>query len=212
VRRRRGPRFLDVSQPVDASVACWPGDTPFSSHWVMHLDRGDSCTVSRITMSPHNGTHADAPSHFLSGAPGIGEVDVGKYVGRCRVVERIGDGPLTAREVARWRVRRGDRVLVRTRRRVDPTRFPARFAHLTGESAAALAKSGAVLFGIDTPSVDHRDSKTMDAHLALLGGGVAILENLDLSRARPGRYRLIAPPARFAGLDAAPVRALLELS
>jgi arylformamidase len=209
-RTRRGSCLLDISRPVDASIACWPGDTPFASEWVMHLDRGDSCTVSRITLSPHNGTHADAPSHFLAGAPGIGEVPVEKYVGPCRVVERIGDGPLLPREVARWRVRRGDRILVRTRRRVDPRRFPARFAHLAPEAAVALASAGAVLFGIDTPSVDHRDSKTMDAHLALLGGGVAILENLDLTKARPGRWRLLAAPVRFSGLDAAPVRALLE--
>jgi arylformamidase len=195
---------------VDGSVACWPGDTPFSREWVCHLREGAAVTVSRVTTSPHNGTHADAPCHFLLGAPGIGEVPVEKYVGPCRVVERIGNGPISAAEARRWRPRRGDRILVRTRRRVDPRAFPARFAHLTGESAAVLADAGAVLFGIDTPSVDHRDSKTMDAHKTLLRGGVAILENLDLTRARPGRYRLLAAPVRYRRLDAAPVRALLE--
>jgi arylformamidase len=208
--RRRRRRLLDVSQPLDPSTACWPGDTPFSRAWAAHLDAGAAVTVSRVTTSPHNGTHADAPCHFLAGAPGIGEVDPGKYVGPCRVVERIGSGPLTPAEARRWRVRRGDRILVRTRRRVDPRVFPARFAHLTGEAAAVLAGAGAVLFGIDTPSVDRRDSKTMDAHRALLGGGVAILENLDLSRVRPGRYGLLAAPLRLPGLDASPVRALLE--
>ena len=208
--RRRAPRLLDVSQPLDARTAPWPGDTPFSAKWVCHLGEGAAVTVSAITTSPHNGTHADAPCHFLAGAAGIGEVPLEAYIGPCRVVERIGDGPLTAAEARRWRVRRGDRILVRTRRRVDPAVFPARFAHLTGESAAVLAAAGAALFGIDTPSVDHRDSKTMDAHRALLAGGTAILENLDLSRAKPGRYRLIAPPVRLSGLDAGPVRAVLE--
>jgi arylformamidase len=207
---KRRPRLLDISQPVDASIACWPGDTPFHSEWACHIGKGAAVTVSKVTTSPHNGTHADAPCHFLLGAPGIGEVDVGKYVGPCRIVERIGAGPLTAAEVRRWRVRKGERILVRSRRRIDPRVFPAKFAHLVGESAALLADAGAVLFGIDTPSVDHRDSKTMDAHKALLRGGVAILENLDLTKAKPGRSRLIAPPAKFMGLDAAPVRALLE--
>ena len=203
-------RLLDISQAVDASTACWPGDTPFSLKWVAHLDEGAAVTVSAITTSPHNGTHADAPCHFLKGAPGIGEVDVAKYVGPCRVVERLGTGPLTAAEVRRWRARKGERILVRTRRRVDPAVFPVRFAHLVGESAKILARAGVVLFGIDTPSVDHRDSKTMDAHRALLSGGTAILENLDLSKAKPGRWRLVAPPLRLPGLDASPVRALLE--
>jgi arylformamidase len=203
-------RLLDISQAVDASTAPWPGDTPFSAKWVAHLEKGAPVTVSAITTSPHNGTHADAPCHFAAGAPGIGEVDVAKYVGPCRVVERWGTGPISAAEVRRWKPRRGQRILVRTRKRVDPSVFPARFAHLTGESAALLARAGVVLFGIDTPSVDHRDSKTMDAHRALLAGGTAILENLDLSRAKPGRYRLIAPPVKYRGLDAGPVRALLE--
>ena len=207
---KRRPRLLDISQPVDGSIACWPGDTPFHSEWACHIGQGAAVTVSKVTSSPHNGTHADAPCHFLLGAPGIGEVDVGKYVGPCRVVERIGTGPLTPAEVRRWRVRKGERILVRSRRRLDPRVFPAKFAHLVGDSAALLAAAGAVLFGIDTPSVDHRDSKTMDAHKALLRGGVAILENLDLTKAKAGRWRLIAPPAKFMGLDAAPVRALLE--
>ncbi len=204
--------WIDASQPVDSSIACWPGDTPFSSEWACTIEGGAAVAVSRIVTSPHNGTHADAPCHFLAGAAGIGEVDVGAYIGPCRVVERIGAGPLRAGEVAAWRPRRDDRILVRTRRRVDPRRFPKRFAHLTGESAALLAAAGVALFGIDTPSVDFVASKTMDAHRALLAGGVAILENLDLSRASPGRYDLVAPPLRLPGLDASPVRALLRAS
>lgn len=202
-------RWRDISQPVDASVACWPGDTPFSVEWVAHLDRGAPVTVSKITSSPHNGTHADAPNHFLQGAPGIGEVDPAAYLGPCRVVERIGTGPLRPEEVRRWRVKRGDRLLARTRRRVDPRRFPKRFAHLTGASARVLAEAGAVLFGIDTPSVDFVTSRTMEAHRVLLSGGIAILENLDLTGVRTGRYVLVAPPLRLRGLDASPVRALL---
>ncbi len=207
---RRGRRLVDISQPVDAGVACWPGDTPFSSTWTAHLGDGAPVTLSAVTTSPHNGTHADAPCHFIEGGAGIGEVDPGKYVGPCRVVERIGTGPLTAAEVRGWRPRRGERILVRTRRRVDHRVFPKRFAHLTGESAGILAGAGVVLFGIDTPSVDFRESKTMEAHRALLSGGTAILENLDLTGVETGRWRLIAPPIRYSRLDAAPVRALLE--
>ncbi len=207
---RRAPRLLDISQPLDARTAAWPGDTPFAARWVAAIARGAAVNVSVVTTSPHNGTHADAPCHFVDGAAGIGEVPLESYIGPCRVVQRMGDRPLAAAEVRRWRVRRGERLLVRTRRRVDPRRFPARFAHLTGESARALAGAGAVLFGIDTPSVDHRESKSMEAHRALLSGGVAILENLDLTRARPGRWELLAAPVKFTGLDAGFVRAVLR--
>ena len=46
-------------------------------------------------------------------------------------------------------------------------------------------------------------------HRALLGDGVAVLENLNLNNVKPGRYFLIAPPVKIAGVDAAPVRAVL---
>jgi arylformamidase len=66
------------------------------------------------------------------------------------------------------------------------------------------------LVGLDTPSMDPFDSKTMDAHHALLGAGVAILENLSLAHVEPAEYELIALPLRWPGLDASPVRAVLR--
>ena len=95
-------------------------------------------------------------------------------------------------------------------RTVDPDEWPAEFAHLDPEAAEVLAEAGVVLFGIDTPSVDHQDGKTLDAHKALLAGNVAILENLDLSGVRPMPYELMAFPLRIAGADASPVRAVLR--
>lgn len=203
-------RIVDVSQRVSAASGVFPGDTRFELTKICTMAGGASCDVGTIRSSLHVGTHADAPSHFVPGAPHIADVPLDAYLGPAVVVERIGDGPITAADVARWPVARGDRVLVRTRRAVDPSAFPAEFAHLTEESARALAAAGAVLFGIDTPSVDHQTSKTLAAHKALFAGGVAILENLDLTGAAPGRWELIALPLRIEGGDAAPVRAVLR--
>ena len=77
--------------------------------------------------------------------------------------------------------------------------------------AAELARRGLRLFGVDAPSVDERESRTLDVHHALFDGGAFVLENLDLWAVEPGRYELIALPQRLASLDAAPVRALLRL-
>jgi arylformamidase len=198
--------LIDVSRRVSPTSAVFPGDVPFE---IVQTDIG-SCVVGRIATTLHIGTHADAPNHFVRGAAGIADVDLAKYFGPCRVVERIGDGPITADEVARWNLQRGMRYLVKTQRVVDPDVFPDAFAHLDPEAARTLASAGVELFGIDTSSVDHKDSKTLDAHKALLGGGVAILENLDLTAARPGPYELMAFPLRIAGADASPVRAVLR--
>jgi arylformamidase len=45
-----------------------------------------------------------------------------------------------------------------------------------------------------------------------LDRGVCVLENLDLREAEPGEYVLDALPMKVAGLDAAPVRAVLEFT
>ena len=202
--------LIDISQSVSPRAAVFPGDTPFSLRKVAEMAHGASCDVGTITTTLHIGTHADAPSHFATGAPAIADVPLERYFGPAKVVERIGDGAITVDEVRAWNLLRGMRYLVRTRTTVDPSVFPDAFAHIDPAAAAVLAEAGVALFGIDTPSVDHRDSKTLDAHKALLRGGVAILENLDLTRARPGPYELMAFPLRIEGADASPVRAVLR--
>lgn len=203
-------KLIDVSQRVSPQAGVFPGDTRFTLRKVCAMADGGSCDVGTITTTLHVGTHADAPSHFTPGAPSIDEVPLDRYFGPARVVERLGDGPLTAAEVRSWNPQPGLRYLVRTRRSVDPDVFPDAFAHLEAGAAEVLAAARVPLFGIDTPSIDHRDSKTLDAHKRLLAGGVAILENLDLSQARVGPYELIAFPLRIAGADASPVRAVLR--
>lgn len=202
--------LIDISQTVSSRSGVFPGDTRFELRRVAELAKGASCDVGTITTTLHIGTHADAPSHFAQGAAAIDAVPLDRYFGPTRVVERIGDGPITEADVRAWNPLRGLRYLVRTRAVVDPDVFPETFAHLEPAAAAVLADAGVILFGIDTPSVDHRESKTLDAHRTLLRGGVAILENLDLTLARPGPYELMAFPLKIAGADASPVRAVLR--
>ncbi|MCX5761750.1 MAG: hypothetical protein NTW72_09655, partial [Gemmatimonadetes bacterium] len=72
------------------------------------------------------------------------------------------------------------------------------------------AADGLLLLGVDCPSVDTRHSKELAVHHALFDGGAFILENLDLTSVPAGAYDLAAPPLKIAGLDAAPVRAILR--
>jgi len=202
--------LIDISQRVTPDSSVFPGDTAFTLRKVASLDEGASCDVGTIQTTLHIGTHADAPSHFVQGADGIGEVPLERYFGPSRVMNRIGNGPLTADEVRAWNPVKGMRYLVRTRETIDPNEWPAEFAHLDPAAAQVLADAGVVLFGIDTPSVDHQESKTLDAHRALLAGNVAILENLDLTGVRPMPYELMAFPLRIPGADASPVRAVLR--
>jgi arylformamidase len=205
--------IIDISQPISPETAVFPGDTPFSREWVMRIEDGSSCNVSTMRMSVHCGTHTDAPLHFDGRGADMASVDLDPYIGPCRVIEvrGAGDPPLVpAVELTADRLRGVRRVLLRTSDRSGWDRFDPTFTAVGPQAAQALVRAGVVLVGIDTPSVDHADSKDLAGHHVLLRGGVAILENLDLSRVEPGDYELIALPLRIVGSDSSPVRAILR--
>ena len=78
------------------------------------------------------------------------------------------------------------------------------------DTSKALALQGVKLVGTDAPSVDPQDSKTMDAHKAVLEHDMRILEGLVLDGVPEGRYELIALPLKIAGGDAGLCRAILR--
>lgn len=203
--------IYDISPLVDPLVAVWPGDTPFSSKDLLRLEEGASVHLSSITLSCHTGAHADAPSHFMAGAPSIDAVPLLRYLGPCRLIDvRPADGVVRPADVENADFSASPRLLLRTRETNDRTRFPATFATLSVELIEHLAARGVVLIGLDTPSVDRFDSKDLPCHKALYARGIANLESLDLTGVPEGRYELIALPLRLRGRDASPVRAILR--
>lgn len=206
-------RVWDISEPISPATAVYPGDTPFSHEWVMRMDRGASCNVSTMRMSVHCGTHTDAPLHFDSTAPAIADVDLSLYLGPARVIDVSAAGePALVVVDDRFlaAIAGAQRVLLRTSAVHDSTVFDPRFVALGEAAARAIVASGVRLVGIDTPSMDHATSADLASHHVLHRGGVAILENLDLSRVAPGEYELIALPLRIVGSDSSPVRAILR--
>lgn len=204
-------RIWDISEALGPLTATWPGDSPFSREWVMRLDEGHSCNVSTIRSSVHNGTHGDAPLHFLEDGKAIDEVPLDAYLGRCTVVEvEPSDDGFVPSAALDALADDCERVLFRTSPTHDAETFDEDFCAL-GEAAAKRAVArGLRLVGLDTPSIDHVSSKTMAGHKVLLRGQVAILENLDLTGVPEGEYELIALPLKIRGGDAAPIRAILR--
>jgi arylformamidase len=200
----------DISPPVSPAVEVWPGDTPFTSRKVMELAAGDSCNVTTIQTTVHVGAHADAPLHFAADAADAATVDLDPYLGPARVVRLPTDGAITRAQLESLDLAGVVRLLVHTRSLTGPPSYSGPMSHLDPEAAAWLAARRFKLVGLDSYSVDHRDSKTLPSHHALLAGGVRNLEGLDLTGVPPGDYELIALPLRLVGCDASPVRAILR--
>ncbi|WP_175944904.1 arylformamidase [Caballeronia sp. BCC1704] len=203
--------LIDISPPIAAATPVWPGDTPVGIERVWRIEAGSPVNVARLTLSPHTGAHADAPLHYDEHGAAIGEVALETYIGACRVVHCIGASPVvTAEMIAPHLDDAPPRVLIRTYDRAPLDAWDSAFCAVAPHTIDLLAAKGVKLVGIDTPSLDPQESKTMDAHRRIRAHGMAILEGLVLDAVAPGDYELIALPLKFSTLDASPVRAVLR--
>lgn len=206
-------KIHDITRAVAKGIPVWPGDTPYDFRFVARIADGASVNVGRVEMSVHTGAHTDAPLHFDDRGADVASVPLSKYLGPCVVVDAHPGGPggVLPQHLppsADEAVRRTKRLLVRSYAR-RPAGFDPSMAHATAALADWLHERGAVLFGIDTDSMDAFDSKELPAHHRLTHHGIAILEGIDLSAVEPGTYELVALPLRLVGADASPVRAVL---
>jgi arylformamidase len=202
--------ILDISVLVQPGTPEWPGDVPFSCGWSARIGQGATVNLSHVAGSPHVGTHADAPLHVRDGWPASDQLPLEPFMGPVMVLDftRAPAGTL-ALDAADPRLEGCERLLLRTDRTIADGVFPDAWPVLSAATAILLAAAGVKLVGVDAPSVDERESKSLEVHNALFSGGAFVLENLDLRGVAEGEYDLVALPQRLGGLDAAPVRAAL---
>ncbi len=177
-------RIIDITQEF-FSCKVYPGDTAPSFRRVKSISNGDECNVTDITMCAHNGTHIDAPFHFVDGGDTVEKLDLDKLIGSVSVVPIENFGKFTRDTMPK-------RVI---------------FNNCDGfsrEQAETLAKSGTELIGISGQSVGNAE-----IHRILLEKGIVLLEGLMLDGVKNGEYTLFAAPIKLGGADGAPVRALL---
>ena len=204
--------WIDVSMPVRGGMPHWPGDPAPRIERIAEVGAGDPATVSQIAFSVHTGTHVDAPLHFIAGGRALDEMPLDAVIGPARVIEVRDRTAIGAEELRRHAIRRGERVLLRTRnseRAGGLDRFTEEFVTLAADGARFLAARGVRVVGIDALSIDRYGDRTFGSHHALLGAGIWIIEGLDLSGVAPGRYELVCLPLRIADCEAAPARAAL---
>lgn len=209
---RPAPRTLwDISAPVHAASPVFPGDTPYSQQWCATIGPGCPVNVSAVTLSPHVGTHADAPLHYDADGAAIGAVPLDAFIGPCRVIHAIGCGPLIEwRHIAHAAAGLPPRVLVRTYEHMPVDRWDGGLTAYAPETIERLADAGVLLVGIDTASIDPADSKPLPSHQVIRRRGLRVLENLVLDAVPESDYELIALPLRLTTADASPVRAVLR--
>ncbi len=190
--------IYDISQEV-FSCRVFPGDPRPTAEKPQQISRGDVCNLTAFSMCAHNGTHVDAPSHFIREGKTIDQMGLIPYVGPCFVARHEGDVTAADAEgiLARAKSAGADRrILIGGR------------ATVTLAAAQVFAAEGLLLLGNESQTVGPEDAP-MAVHLALLGAEVTLLEGIVLAHIPEGRYFLSAAPLNLGGCDGAPCRAYL---
>jgi len=204
--------LYDISLPVDAKTVTFPGDPTIRFHPALRLERDEVVNLSAMEMCVHTGTHFDAPWHFFDHGARSDQVPLEAFLGPALVAE-IPDVMAVGRaELERVPIDGVERLLLKTRNSslLHDSVFHQDFTYLTKDGAKYLVSRGLRLIAIDYFSIDRFGSPDFPAHHALLGAGVVIVEAVDLSHVPSGDYELLCLPMKLAGVDGAPVRAVLR--
>jgi arylformamidase len=188
-------KIYDITREL-LSAEVYPGDpTPIMLH-KLQISEGDACNLSTISMCLHNGTHIDAPLHFIDGGKSAEKLDLGVFIGECKVVTFF-EPEITGADIDEI-PNSCERLLIKGFGK----------SRLSKSAALALIDRGIRLVGIDHPTIGI-DSDNIEVHKILLGADIAILEGLDFSGVPSGDYVLVAPPLKIKGADGVPTRAFL---
>ena len=179
-------KIIDITQEL-FSCRVFPGDNPPTFERVKNIEH-NGYNLTNVSMCVHNGTHIDAPNHFIQNGKAVHELDLEVFYGKCVVVEPS--------EITLALESRCERLLIKGE------------CEISDDTARLIADSNVKLLGVESQSVGKIESP-MNTHLILLEKEIVLLEGLDLSGVTPGEYVLSAFPLKMQGADGSPVRAVL---
>lgn len=188
-------KLYDISQEV-FSCAVYPGDPKPEKQVLSATASGDLYNLTAFSMCAHNGTHIDAPFHFLKDGKTVEQMDLEAFVGACFVARHEGNVSAADAQSMLGKANGAARILI------------AGKATVMEEAAGVFARSGILLLGNEGQTVGPADAP-MQVHRILLEQGIALLEGIVLKNVPEGHYFLSAAPLNLAGSDGAPCRAYL---
>ena len=191
-------KIIDISQEI-LSCKVYPGDPAPEGKKIASMEQGEMYNLSVFSMCAHNGTHIDAPAHFLKDGKTVEDMTLDSFVGNCYVVHHEGEmtdeDAINVLEKAKANGA-SERILIEGN------------AVVTADAANVFVQAGVCLIGNESQSVGPEDAP-MEVHLILLGAGVILLEGIVLKDVEEGKYFLSAVPLNLAGFEGAPCRAYL---
>lgn len=193
-------KIYDISQEV-FGCAAYPGDPTPEKRSICSIERGNVCNLTAFSMCAHNGTHIDAPYHFLNGGQTVEQLSLSKLVGfacvsECNGILSADDAREILKKARMENAQAALRILIKGK------------AVVSLAAAEVFARAGIDLLGNESQTVGPEDAP-MEVHKVLLSANVVLLEGIRLSEVPEGAYFLNAAPLSLSGADGAPCRAIL---
>jgi len=193
-------KIYDISQELFSCVV-FPGDPAPVRERISSMDDGALYNLTALSLCAHNGTHVDAPYHFINDGKTVEQLPLQKTVGWAYVAHE--DGFVLAEDAHR---------ILENAKKANPESAKRILiggkVTVTEEAARVFAEAKIDLLGNESQTVGPEDSP-MQVHLTLLGAEVVLLEGIRLGDVPTGVYLLSAAPLSLAGGDGAPCRAVL---
>ncbi len=193
-------KIYDISQEL-FSCAVWPTDPAPKREVLCTIKDGSFCNVTAFSMCAHNGTHIDAPYHFIDDGATVDKIHLNKTVGECYVAHF--DGVIDYKTMSDI-LYKAQSISEECAKRI----LVGGKATLGIEAAMLLSEEKIYLYGNESQTVGPEDAP-MKTHLTMLGAEIVLLEGLRLNGVEEGRYLLSAAPLNLGGSDGAPCRAIL---
>ena len=193
-------KIYDISQEV-FTCKVFSGDPAPKRKVLALMKKGDLYNLTEFSMCAHNGTHIDAPFHFINDGKAVDAVALEAFVGMAYVAEHQGvvSGYDAKRIINRAKEQRREaakRILIKGK------------AEVSAEAASVFASSDILLYGNESQTVGPENAP-MKVHQILLGADVILLEGIRLTDVPEGVYFLNAAPLNLSGADGSPCRAIL---
>ncbi len=206
-------KIYDLSYPIEAGMPTYPGDPATRRETLCRAER-DGYNLSTLFMSPHSGTHLDAPRHFLPAGAGVDGLPLTCCVGMALHI--------------RIPAQKGVIKVAELLDTIDAAKRPEEHILLlsTGHGKSwgsgdyytdapvfdrplgeALASRGITALAIDAPSVTVSPDRIRDGHVDLLSREIAIIENIAAADGLAEHIFFSAAPIKLRDGDGAPVRA-----
>lgn len=193
-------KIYDISQEI-FGCRVYPGDPTPKKTVLSSMEKGDLYNLTEFSMCAHNGTHIDAPFHFIGEGKTVDSIDLSIFVGMAYVAEH--SGVVTADDVVRiiekataQNAEAAKRILIKGD------------AEVSDDAAEVFATSKILLLGNESQTVGPENAP-MAVHKILLYADVVLLEGIRLSEVSEGVYFLNAAPLNLSGADGSPCRAVL---